>query len=184
MATWSRGTCPVSLRSGVATHVALIRGINVGSARRVKMADLRAALEDAGYDDVRTYLQSGNVVLRSGRAAATVAADVAKATGLDVDVMVRTGAHIGKLVEGNPYPQVTDGKTLHVAFLEGGKPTLPDGDFAPEECTLAGGELYVWLPDGMRDSRLVKALSEKALGARATWRNWNTVLALHELASG
>ena len=164
-------------------HVALIRGINVGGSRRVKMPDLRAALEDAGYEDVRTYVQSGNVVLRSSRSAARVAADVAAATGLEVDVMVRTAEHLAQIVEGNPYPQVQDGKTLHVAFLEGGRPELPDGDFAPEECTLAHGELYVWLPDGMRDSRLAKALSERRLGVRATWRNWNTVLALHELAS-
>jgi uncharacterized protein (DUF1697 family) len=165
-------------------HVALIRGINVGSARRVKMPDLRAALEKAGYEDVRTYVQSGNVVLRSSNSAAVVGKDVAKATGLDVDVMVRTAAHLAKLVDGNPYPQVKDGKTLHVAFLEGGKPSLPEDDFSPEECTVEHGELYVWLPDGMRDSKLVKALSEKKLGVRATWRNWNTVLALHELASG
>lgn len=164
-------------------HVALIRGINVGSARRVAMADLRAALEEAGYEDVRTYVQSGNVVLRSAGSAERVASDVAAATGLAVDVMVRTAAHLARVVEGNPYPQVEDGRTLHVAFLEGGSPTLPDGDFAPEDFTAEHGELYVWLPGGMRDSRLVKALSEAKLGVRATWRNWNTVLALHELAS-
>ena len=166
----------------MAVQVALIRGINVGSAKRVKMADLRAALEAAGYAEVRTHLQSGNVVLRSPNAAKRVAADVATATGLDVEVMVRTAAAIAQVVEENPYPQVTDGKTLHVAFLEGGRPRLPEEDFAPEGFTL-GRELYVWLPDGMRDSKLVKALSEKALGVRATWRNWNTVTALHELSS-
>lgn len=164
-------------------HVALIRGINVGSARRVKMADLREALEQAGYEDVRTHLQSGNVVLRSSRRAEDVGRDVARATGLEVDVMVRTASAIAKVVEENPYPQVTDGKTLHVAFLEGGRPRLPEGDFAPEAFTL-GRELYVWLPDGMRDSKLVKALGEKAMGVRATWRNWNTVTALHELTRG
>lgn len=145
------------------------------------MADLRAALEEAGYADVRTYVQSGNVVLRSGHEAARVAADVASATGLDVDVMVRTAAHLARVVESNPYPQVEDGRTLHVAFLEGGEPNLAGGDFAPEDFTSAHGELYVWLPGGMRDSKLVPALSEKKLGVRATWRNWNTVLALHEM---
>ena len=159
------------------THVALIRGINVGSAKRVKMADLRAALADRGYEDVQTYLQSGNVVLRSANSAAQVAGDVAAATGLDVDVMVRTAAAIARVVEENPYPQVIDGKTLHVAFLAGGRPELPEGDFAPEDFTLKR-ELYVWLPNGMRDSKLVKALT-----VRSTWRNWNTVLALHELSS-
>ena len=163
--------------------MALIRGINVGKNNRVRMADLRAALEKAGYEDVRTYVQSGNVVLRSAGKAERVAADVAAATGLDVDVMVRTAAHLAKVVKGNPYPQVQDGKTLHVAFLEGGRPELPGGDFAPEDFTVEHGELYVWLPEGMRDSKLVKALSERKLGVRATWRNWNTVLALHELAS-
>lgn len=165
------------------THVALIRGINVGSARRVKMPELRAALETAGYEDVQTYVQSGNVVLRSGNSAERVAADVAKATGLDVDVMVRSAEQIAAVVEGNPYPQVDDGKKLHVAFLDG-TPELPDGDFAPEAFTLRGTELYVSLPDGMQNSKVVKALSEKRLGVRATWRNWNTVLALRELSGG
>ena len=160
------------------TLIALIRGVNVGGAKRVKMADLRAALADAGYEDVQTYLQSGNVVLRSDREPAALARDVIAATGLDVEVMVRTAAQLAGVVEENPYPQVSDGKTLHVAFLEGGRPKLPEADFAPEECTL-GAELYVWLPDGMRDSALVKALSEKKLGVRATWRNWNTVTSLH-----
>jgi uncharacterized protein (DUF1697 family) len=162
-------------------HVALLRGINVGAHNRVKMPALREGLAELGYDDVQTYLQSGNVVLRSGNAAANVSKDVAKAAGLDVPVMVRTAAHLAKLVEDNPYPQVSDGKTLHVAFLEGGRPSLPDEDFAPEACTVEHGELYVWLPDGMRDSKLVKALSDRRLGVESTWRNWNTVLALHEL---
>ena len=166
------------------TLIALIRGVNVGGANRVKMADLRAALGDAGYEDVQTYLQSGNVVLRSDREPAAVARDVIAATGLDVEVMVRTAAQLAKVVEENPYPQVSDGRTLHVAFLEGGRPELPDGDFAPEGFTVAHGELYVWLPEGMRDSKLVKALSERKLGVRATWRNWNTVLALHEMCGG
>ena len=162
-------------------HVALIRGINVGSAKRVKMPDLRAALEKAGYEDVQTYVQSGNVVQRSANRADRVAADVAKATGLDVDVMVRTARQIAEVVEGNPYPEVDDGKKLHVAFLEGGKPKLPEDDFAPEAFTLRGKELYVSLPEGMQNSKVVKALSEKQLGVRATWRNWNTVLALRDL---
>lgn len=166
----------------MSVHVALIRGINLGKAKRVKMADLRERLEQAGYEEVRTYLQSGNVVLRSGNPKAQVAEDVAAATGLDVEVMVRTAAAIATVVEENPYPQVTDGKTLHVAFLEGARPKLPDGDFAPEACTLKS-ELYIWLPDGMRDSKLMKALGERQLGVRATLRNWNTVLAVHELGS-
>jgi uncharacterized protein (DUF1697 family) len=164
-------------------HVALIRGINVGSAKRVKMADLRAALEAAGYEEVQTYVQSGNVVLRTGNSVKQVAADVAEATGFDVDVMVRSAKQIAAVVQGNPYPEVQDGKKLHVAFLEGGKPKLPEGDFATESFTLRGKELYVSLPDGMQNSKLVKALNDRALGVASTWRNWNTVLALHELSS-
>lgn len=163
------------------THVVLIRGINVGSSKRVKMPDLRARLEQAGYEDVKTYLQSGNVVVRSERPVEAVAKDVAAATGLDVQVMVRTAAQFAKVVEGNPYPQVEDGRTLHVAFLDG-TPALPDGDFGPEAFELSGAELYVWLPDGLRGSKLVKALSDRALGVASTWRNWNTVVALRGLA--
>jgi uncharacterized protein (DUF1697 family) len=164
--------------------VALIRGINVGSAKRVKMADLRAALESAGYEDVRTHLQSGNVVLRTGDSAAKVEKAVAAATGLNVDVIVRTGAHIRKVVAENPFPQVVDGKTLHVAFLAG-KPEAIDLDparFAPEAWAVKGHEVYIWLPDGMRDSKLMKALSEKRYGVAATLRNWNTVTALADMA--
>ena len=164
-------------------YVALIRGINLGPARRVKMAGLRAALQDAGYDDVRTYLQSGNVVLRTDNDAAAVAQDVAAATGLDADVMVRTAAEIAAVVEHNPFPQVDDGKKLHVAFLTG-EPALPDRQaFAPEDFALRGRELYIWLPDGMARSPLMKALTERAMGGSATVRNWNTVTALHEMAS-
>ena len=163
------------------TFVALLRGINLGATNRVRMPDLRAALEDAGYDDVRTYLQSGNVVLGSRRSAARVAGDVAKAAGLDVPVLVRTANRIAAVVDGNPYPEVQDGKKLHVAFLDG-EPKLPEKDFAPEAFTLRGEELYVSLPDGMRNSKLVGALSDRALGVTSTWRNWNTVLAVHELA--
>lgn len=163
-------------------HVALIRGINVGTANRLRMADLRAALERAGYEDVQTYLQSGNVVLRSGSSPEQVASDVAAATGFDVAVMVRSAGQIAAVVEGNPYPEVEDGKKLHVAFLDG-EPKLPEADFSPEAFTLRGQELYVSLPDGMQNSRLVKALSDRSIGVAATWRNWNTVRALHELST-
>lgn len=161
--------------------VALLRGINVGGHRRVKMADLRERLESAGYADVRTHLQSGNVVLRTERDAERVAADVRAATGVDADVLVRTAAQIAAVVAGNPFPEVTDGAKLHVAFLDG-EPALPDGDFAPEAFVLAGSELYLSLPGGMRDSPLMKALTERRMGVTATVRNWNTVTALHELS--
>jgi uncharacterized protein (DUF1697 family) len=165
------------------TLVALIRGINLGSAKRVRMPDLRAALEDAGYEDVQTYLQSGNVVLRSDRPPDDVARDVSEATGVGAAVLMRTAGQIAAVVEGNPFPQVDDGKKLHVAFLDS-EPSLPEGDFAPEAFVLRGGELYIWLPDGMQRSKLMKVLSRRGSGlGTATLRNWNTVTALHEMSA-
>ena len=168
------------------TLVVLIRGINLGAHKRVKMADLRAELEAAGYEDVRTYVASGNVVLRSGDSAAKVGKAVeallASKLGVEAEVMVRTAAQIAKVVERNPFPDVEDGKTLHVAFLTG-RPELPEDEarFAPEAFELHD-ELYISLPNGMQNSPLMKALSERRTGVSATVRNWNTVTALHELS--
>lgn len=168
------------------TYVVLIRGINVGATRRVKMAELRAALAAAGFEDVRTHLASGNVVLRSGDSQAdvreAVEAVLARELHVDARVMVRTAAQLAKVVAENPFAGVEDGKKLHVAFLAG-RPELPaDRErFAPENFELRD-ELYISLPDGMRDSPLMKALSERKLGVPATVRNWNTVTAVHELS--
>lgn len=168
------------------TYVALLRGINVGGHNRLAMADLRALLEGLGYADVRTVLQSGNAVFSTPtRSAATVEAAVEQAIeselGLPVRVLVRSAAQLATVVAADPFgDRATDGSRYVVAFLE--QPltaaALSDLDpvaYAPEEFSVDGAHLYLWLPDGSQNSPLARAMTDKRLGGFSTWRNWNTV---------
>jgi uncharacterized protein (DUF1697 family) len=176
------------MAAGAPQLALLLRGINLGPNRRVGMADLRALLTEAGYDDVRTLLQSGNVILRSGdepddvaRAAGKLLAD---RSGFDVDVLVRTERELARIVEANPLGDVaTDGSRHFVAFLsqDAAPNDLAPASFEPERLEVRGREAYVWCPDGLRDSRLMKALDRKPLAPVVTVRNWNTVTKVLQL---
>jgi uncharacterized protein (DUF1697 family) len=176
----------------MARLVVLLRGINIGSRNRISMPELREALEEAGYDDVRTYLQSGNVVLTSRGAAKRVARDcerlIADRFGLEIAVVARTRAELAKVVERNPLARVAkDPKRYQVSFLEK-KPTAAlmrklEAVAAPTERVVsAGREIYAWHPEGVARSKLWAALAGKDLGVTATARNWTTVTTLLELA--
>jgi uncharacterized protein (DUF1697 family) len=174
-------------------HIALLRGINVGGHNKVPMADLRRVLEDAGFDDVKTYVQSGNVALTAKeRSPAKVGRAVEKAIeeafGFDIAVVVRSRDEIAKLVEDDPLGDVaTNPKFRIVVFLAEklDRTRLADVDpeaFAPEAFALRDYELVMWAPDGQRDSKLVKTLTEKRTGVVGTARNWRTVEKLLDLA--
>jgi uncharacterized protein (DUF1697 family) len=154
------------------------------------MARLRAALGDHGYEDVKTYLQSGNVVVRTAQSSSTLAPSVAKAIrdefGLTVGVVVRTSKEMADVVSANPFLPAKDAASLHVVFL----PAAPeatalarvDADrFVPEAFAAAGRQIYLHLPDGMGRSKLATALM-RAL-PDGTARNWRTVTELHRLSS-
>ena len=167
-------------------HVALLRGINVGGHNKMPMADLRALLDDLGYDEVETVLQSGNAGFRAPK---VDAADIERAIrdrfGFDVRVLVRTGAELARVVEENPFTEALEvPKNLHVWFLDREPAPLDlDADaIAPDRVALGKRELYVWYGDGMARSKLSRHLDEKKLGVAATARNWNTVLKLVALA--
>jgi uncharacterized protein (DUF1697 family) len=176
----------------VARLIVLLRGINLGSRNRVSMPELREALEDAGYDDVRTYLQSGNVVLTSTASAKKVAQEckqvIADRFGLEIDVVVRTRNELAKVVERNPLRRVAkDPKRYQVSFLAA-KPNpkvvrkLTDAALPSEELASIGRELYAWHPAGVARSKLWAQLAGKDLGVTATARNWTTVTKLLELS--
>ena len=178
----------------MARHVVLLRGINLGSRNRISMPELRKALEDAGYDDVRTYLQSGNVVLTSTASAKKVAREcerlIADRFGLEIAVVARTGSELAKVVDQNPLRRVAkDPKRYQVSFLET-KPAakvvreLEDVATAQEEVVSIGREIYAWHPAGVARSKLWAKLAGKNLGVTATARNWTTVTKLLELAGG
>lgn len=157
------------------------------------MPDLRELLGEAGFGDVRTYVQSGNVVLSSRAAPAKVGAEaerlIAERFGFDVDVIVRTAEELAEVVARNPLADVAvDPKRYQVSFLE----AEPDADVLeriaavkaePERLVAIGRELYAWHPDGIGRSKLWTKLAGTGLGVRATARNWTTVTTLLEMAS-
>jgi uncharacterized protein (DUF1697 family) len=176
----------------VARLIVLLRGINLGARNRISMPELRETLEKAGYDDVRTYLQSGNVVLTSSASAKKVGRDcehvIADRFGLEIDVVVRTRSELAKVVARNPLGRVAkDPKRYQVSFLDA-KPTaktvreLEDVATPDEKLVSHGRELYAWHPNGVARSKLWARLAGKNLGTTATARNWTTVTKLLELA--
>jgi len=174
----------------VTVMVALLRGVNVGGRTKLAMADLRAVAQDLGYDDVRTYIQSGNLVFSTtersaGAVAKELAAALAKATSVQPEVVARTRAQMAKVVDGNPYlERGEDPAHLHVVFMTaaGSKVKLPDlGAFAPEEAAAVGAQRYLFLPGGMGTSKLAAALGRQK-GAVGTARSWRTVTKLLDLA--
>jgi uncharacterized protein (DUF1697 family) len=177
----------------MARLVVLLRGINIGSRNRISMPELRKALEGAGYDDVRTYLQSGNVVLSGAASAREAARDcerlIADRFGLEIAVVARTRSELAKVIDRNPLGRVAkDPKRYQVSFLET-KPApklvheLEDVAAEREEVVSIGREIYAWHPDGVARSKLWAKLAGKNLGVTGTARNWTTVTKLLELAN-
>jgi uncharacterized protein (DUF1697 family) len=174
-------------------QVIMLRGINLGPNRRVPMADLRALLSEAGHGDVRTYVQSGNVVLESAATPAELerqaAALISERFGFDVPVVVRTGRQLAAVVKRNPLGDVAvEPKRYQVTFLAD-KPSadavraLEEMVAGEEQVLCHGREIYSWHPDGVARSKLATALSGKKLGT-ATARNWTTVTTLLEMLRG
>jgi uncharacterized protein (DUF1697 family) len=173
-------------------QIVLLRGINLGPRNRIPMAALREALSGAGFDEVRTYLQSGNVVLRSEIREARLAAEfeklIAQRFGLGIAVVVRTREELADVVQCNPLKKVADNpKRYQVSFLaqeldpvavEGLCALATDG----ERLVAVGRELYAWHPEGVARSKLWNRLAGSGLGTAATARNWTTVSKLLELA--
>jgi uncharacterized protein (DUF1697 family) len=177
----------------MAALAVLLRGINLGASRRIGMADLRAMLQDLGYEDVRTVLQSGNAVLTADdgpdAVARAIERRIRKEFGMDVDAIVRTADEMADVVQANPLAGVaTDGSKSVVIFLSGepdpaAVAALGEEDFAPEEFRVRGRELFAWCPNGLQKSPVVKALTQRLTppSGSATARNWNTVVKLHGL---
>ena len=171
----------------------MLRGINLGPNRRVPMADLRALFGEAGYADVQTYVQSGNVVVESTAKAPqlerTAAELISDRFGFDVPVVVRTVRQLAAVVKLNPLGEVaTDPKRYQVSFLAATPPpdvvrALEEAAAGEERVVRHGREIYSWHPDGVARSKLAVALAGRKLGT-ATARNWTTVTTLLEMARG
>jgi uncharacterized protein (DUF1697 family) len=176
----------------VARHIALLRGINLGARNRVPMPALRELLAERGYEDPRTLLQSGNVLVSSRKRPDGVARElealIAERFGVDIPVVVRSRDELAAVVDGNPLAGVpTDPKRFQVSFLSAApEPSvvmaLEAADLEPERLAVRGREIYVWHAAGIQRSPAAKLLTDAKLGVTATARNWNTVTKLLELA--
>lgn len=175
-------------------YVAMLRGVNVGG-NPLKMGWLRGACEDIGLRDVRTYLQSGNIVFSSplgaAKLASTLKSTIDKQTRLPVPVIVRSAKEMANIVSDNLFVKRRgiDVAKLHVTFL-GDVPKQPDIERldklagSRDEYHLAKREIYLHCPINYGETKLSNNAIEKALGASATTRNWATVTTLAEMARG
>jgi uncharacterized protein (DUF1697 family) len=174
-----------------ATHIALLRGINVGGNNKVPMAELRAALTASGYADVSTYIQSGNVLFSSTEPdtavlEAAIAEVIARTFGINIDVVVVTRDQLAAVLGANPYPDEPNPKYVHVVFLAA-EPDQARLDAARQVAAAKGSRdtvtagvrvLYLHTPDGYGTSELGKALVKHTSSAKGTARNLTTTAKL------
>lgn len=173
-----------------ATHVALLRGINVGRAKRIAMADLRRVVEALGHRDVRTLLNSGNVVFSAAPGARDPGPGIQRAVerrlGVTSRVTVITAAELREAIRGNPLLAVADDHSrLLVAVLATRADRrrldpLLGRSWSPEALAVGKRVAYLWCPRRLLESPLFEAAA-KALGDAATSRNWATMLKLEAL---
>jgi uncharacterized protein (DUF1697 family) len=173
--------------------VALLRGINVGGNKLIDMGRLRGLLGELGYEDVRTYLQSGNAIFScpagSEAGAAEALEDAIEAEfGFDCRVVTRTAAEVEAAMSNDPLLYLLGNPSRHlVGFLSGppvasGVDRLMAEDFGADQLRVIDGHLYLWCPNGISRSPLGKLNFDRVLGVAVTMRNWNTVTKLAGLA--
>jgi len=178
----------------MARYVALFRGINVGKAKRIAMADLRALLEKLGYREVATLLNSGNAVFTgpqqaASRHAAAIRAAVAKKLGVDALVVVKTQRELkGMLAENSLLKVATDHSRLLVAITQDVRPLAELGRLTRqtwdnERLQIGKFAAYLWCANGILESRAAVALL-KDLADAGTTRNWATLNRIHALMTG
>lgn len=173
----------------IQVHVALLRGINVSGHRIIKMVDLRSWLTAAGFEEVQTYIQSGNVLFRSSNTPASDAnrlkAVLRDHTGWEIPVCVRSLAQLRHLESINPFPEeaLVDPRKLHVTLLDRVPDTHAIQSIAaatclPDRFETVGDTVFLHTPHGYSKTKLTNAFFEKAFSCGATTRNWKTIGAL------
>jgi uncharacterized protein (DUF1697 family) len=177
------------------TYISMLRGINLLGHKRVEMARLRMMCEGMGFEQVRTYINSGNVVFKTSRSAPAALSKrieerMVAEFGFTASVITRTAAELGRAIEGNPFVKESrsDPSKVFIAFL-GQAPKadaiekLQARASKSERVHCCGRELYAYYVDGMGKARLLThGVLERVLAVGATMRNWNTVSRLYEMA--
>ncbi|KAA9331755.1 DUF1697 domain-containing protein [Adhaeribacter soli] len=174
------------------TYTALLRGINVSGHKKIKMPDLKALFENLGFTNVRTYIQSGNVVFDSETSEdleSKISAKIREQFGFEVPVICRNKQEMEEVLRRNPYAEMAefDPEKLYVTFLaEEPQPDKLEAikafTFEPEMYTILGREVYVYCFNGYGNTKLENLFFEKKLKVTCTTRNWRTVNKLVEMS--
>ena len=191
---------PRSLLRGVIkdmnTYVSMLRGINVGGKKRIQMQQLVALYESLGLSNVRTYVQSGNVVFDSAAADASrlarlIEEGITKTFGFSAAVVIRTKDELRRIVESNPFlkDNEIDIDKLHVTFLSGypheaGLDQARAAGDGSDSFVVLDREVYLHCPNGYGRTKLSNDFFEKKLKVTGTTRNWRTVTALLQIVGG
>ena len=174
-------------------YVSLLRGINVGGHKRIKMDQLRTSLEALGLQQVKTYIQSGNVVFKAAKMSPAtlskkIETKIISEFGFSASVISRSADEIANTIKGNPFlgQSGIDPDKFHVAFLsEAPAPAalkkLTDLTLKPDQSCCLGKEVYLYFPNGVSGSSLWKYPLDGVLSVVATTRNWKTVNTLHQM---
>jgi uncharacterized protein (DUF1697 family) len=176
------------------TKIAILRGINVGGKRKILMADLKELMSALGYQNIRTYIQSGNLIfekdekIENKEIAKNIENAIEKKFNFEVPVIVLSAKEIENAVANNPfYKADTDINKLHLTFLN----EVPDKDkqevaesfdYTPDQFEIIGRNAFIYCEDSYHKSKLTNDFFEKKLKVKATTRNWKTVLKLWELS--
>ena len=173
--------------------IALLRGINVSGQKKVIMAELRAMCEKMGFQKVKTYIQSGNIVFDTketdtAKLATAIRNQILATFGYEVKVLVRSQAYFQEVLENNPFlTEAADIKCLYVAFLS----AIPDPelvkkleaiDYGSDAFRVIEDRLYLYYPNGAGRTKLTNNALERVLKIDATSRNWRSVNKIFELA--
>ncbi|MCB2230987.1 DUF1697 domain-containing protein [bacterium] len=177
------------------TYIALLRAVNLLGHNRIAMAHLRESFESMGFSDVRTYIQSGNVIFNSTKRSVPVVTKsiesaIEQEFGKPIRVTVRTAGEMAAIAQNNPLMSEygADTKRLHVAFLTE-QPSanlvkkIDPGQYLPDRFAVVNREIYLYLANGVAGSKLTTTLFDKKLQVLSTVRNWRTVTTLAEMST-
>ncbi len=177
------------------TYISILRGINVSGSKMIKMEFLKKIYENAGFKNVKTYIQSGNVIFQYKKTAFAVlekkiASEILDKTNFEVPVLVKDLEELKETFDNNPFlkKRKEDIRFLHVTFLS----DIPvkeniekiKGTYLPDEFMISGKNIYLFCPNGYGNSKLINNFFESKLKLSATTRNWKTITELINIAEG
>ena len=168
------------------THIALLRGINVGGRNKIPMKALKSVCEDLSWKAIRTHLQTGNIVFSAKRSTSVLEHELSQAIksqfGFPVPVIIRTGDEFENCVKSSPLQEEARGDPSHVLLyltkhpiLESAAEALEPRCIADEKIRIQGDALWIHFPNGVASSKLTPTAIDKAVGSPSTGRNWNTI---------